>query len=384
MLRAKKIKSVAVLGAGSGGCAIVAELHKRGIEVRLFSRSQHRLAPLRKNGGLAYTGACGEGFAPIHTITANIQEAVDGVDLIIISTPTNAHTWFAEALKPHFQDGQTVMLNPGHTGGGLAFIHALRAAGFNGVVDVCETITLTHGARMVAPATVRVFLVMENVMFAAFPGRHTDSLLPQVQELFPGLIRATNVLETALLNLNALEHPPGMLLNAGWVEFTGGNFCFYSEGITPAVGRLIQALDDERLAVVREFKRKAGIYLAEMSFIEYFFQIGLTSEAARKSGDVYQALQDSEPNRLVRAPASLKHRYMDEDVGFGLVPMYYLGQLVGISMPVTYAVIKLSSLIRGVDYLNQGRSLSSMGLDTVPLDKLKAFLEGGYVANSTT
>lgn len=75
---------------------------------------------------------------------------------------------------------------------------------------------------------------------------------------------------------------------------------------------------------------------------------------------------------------------MDEDVGFGLVPMYYLGKLVGINMPVTYAVIKLSSLIRGVDYLSQGRSLSSMGLDKVPLDRLKAFLENGYVANTTT
>jgi opine dehydrogenase len=376
------MKSVAVLGAGNGGCAIAVDLCRRGIDVRLSSRSEGRLAPLQECGGIEYTGALGEGFVPIHMISTNVGDVIEGVDLIVISTPTNAHAWYAEALKPYLRDGQTIMLNPGHTGGGLAFVHSLRRTGFDKAIRTGETITLTHGSRMIGPAMVRIFLVMSNVMLAAFPGKYIDSLLPQIREIFPSVIKATNVLETALLNLNAIEHPPGMLLNAGWIESTGGNFRFYSEGITPAVGRVIQALDDERLAVIREFKLKTSMYLAEMSFVEYFFQIGLTSQAARASGDVYQALQESEPNRPVKAPDSLKHRYMDEDVGFGLVPMYCLGQLVGVDMPATRAVIELSSLMRGVDYWNQGRTLSNMGLDAVPLNNLNSFLENGNVPNA--
>ena len=376
------MKTVAVLGAGNGGCAIAVDLCRRGIDVRLYSRSEGRLAPLQERGGLAYTGALGEGFVPVHTISTDIGHVVKGVDLIVISTPTNAHAWYAEVLRPYLRDGQTIMLNPGHTGGGLAFLHSLRRAGFDKAIKTCETITLTHGSRMVGPATVRIFLVMTEVLLAAFPGKHIDSLLPQIQKVFPSAIKATNVLQTGLLNLNAIEHPPGMLLNAGWIEFTGGNFRFYSQGITPAVGRLIQALDNERLLLIREFKRQTSVCLTEMSFVDYFFQIGLTSQAARESGDVYQALQESEPNRLVKAPDSLKHRYLDEDVGFGLVPMHCLGQLVGVDMPATRAVIELSSLISGVDYWNQGRTLSSMGLDTVPLNSLNSFLENGNVPNA--
>jgi len=38
-------------------------------------------------------------------------------------------------------------------------------------------------------------------------------------------------------------------LNAGLIERTQGDFRFYEEGVTPAVGRLIAAIDQERIAI---------------------------------------------------------------------------------------------------------------------------------------
>ena len=44
-------------------------------------------------------------------------------------------------------------------------------------------------------------------------------------------------------------HPPGVLLNAGRIERSRGEFYFYDEGVTPGVVDAIMALDAERRAV---------------------------------------------------------------------------------------------------------------------------------------
>ncbi|MCZ7569819.1 MAG: NAD/NADP octopine/nopaline dehydrogenase family protein [Ardenticatenaceae bacterium] len=368
---------IAILGAGNGGCAAAADLTRRGFDVTLFTRSETRLAPIRERGGLEYIGVVGDGFAPLKTVTTNIDEALEGVDLIMITTPTNAHAWYAQLLAPRLKENHFVMLNPGHTGGGLHFVHSLRAAGFQDDVKCCETITLTYGCRMPTPVQVRILAVMTRLRLSAFPGKHIDELTPKIATLFPNVVPAANVLETGLTNLNAMEHPPGMLLNTGWIEFTQGDFRFYYEGITPSVAKAIQALDDERMAVVQTLNKRAGLSMHVMTFIEYFYQAGFTSERALKANDMYLALQDSEPNKPVKSPPSLAHRYVDEDVGYGLVPIYEIGRMVGVEMPVTRLMIDLASLLRGVDYWQEGLTLAKMGLDRVPVARLGEFLYEG-------
>jgi len=370
---------IAILGAGNGGCAAAADLVRRGFEVSLFTRSAATLQPIRERGGVEYTGVLGDGFSPIRRITTDLQEALEGVEIIVISTPTNAHKWYAEQLASNLKKDHLVMLDPGHTGGGLHFVHSLRQAGYKGEVKTCETITLTHGSRMAGPAKVRIFAVMTNLRLAAFPGKYRDELLPRIKELFPNVVPASSVLETGLMNLNAMEHPPGMLLNVGWIEFTKGNFRFYSEGISPSVARIIQMLDDERIAAVRALNSRAGIQMKEMSFIEYFYAAGFTSERAVKANDMYLALQDSEPNKLVKAPDSLAHRYIDEDVGYGLVPIHDFGQMAGVEMPVTRLMVDLASRVRGVDYWERGLRLEKMGLRGLSVEKLGKFLAEGRI-----
>ena len=39
------------------------------------------------------------------------------------------------------------------------------------------------------------------------------------------------------------------LLNVALIERTKGDFYFYEQGVTPAVGRLIKAVDEERIKI---------------------------------------------------------------------------------------------------------------------------------------
>jgi opine dehydrogenase len=368
------IKKIAVLGAGNGGCAAAADLTLRGFEVRLFSRSDKTLLPIMKRGGISLVEEGAEKFAGLYFVSPLIVPVVTGTDLIVVAAPAVAHEYLAGSLAPHLRDGQIILLNPGHTGGSLHFAQLLRASGSKVHFKLCETVTLTYICRMPEPARVEIYRRTTHLRCAAFPARDTAALVREVSAVFPNVVAAENVMATGFANINAVMHPAGILGNAGWIEKTGGDFLFYREGITPAVAAWIEAVDRERLEIVRCLK------LEPLRFVDIFHRSGLTSEEARASGSVYRAIKESEPNRSIKSPSSLDHRYIKEDVGYGLVPMAEVGRLFGVKTPVMDALISLASTALGIDFRSAGLTLEKMGLGGVEPGQLQPILENGFDA----
>lgn len=364
------IRSIAVLGAGHGGCAAAADLGRRGFSVRLHARNPDRLAPIRQQGGILAHGVV-EGLVPVDVLTSDVAEAVRGADLIMLVVPSVAHETYAVALAPLIDGSQPIFVNPGHTGGGLHFVHELRRAGCRGPVRTCETVTLTYITRMEGPATVNIYSYTKRLRFATLPGRERASLFALMKPLYPEIIEASSVLETALANINAVFHSPGMIMNAGWIQHTGGDFLFYREGITDAVGRVTAAVDAERMAIAR------ALGVPAVSFLQLFHDAGLTTAAARDSGDISRACIESEPNWKIKSPGSLDHRYVHEDVGYGLVPMAALGRVAGVATPTMDALIQLASLSLGLDFSRDGLTLDKLGLAGKSAAELLALVETG-------
>ena len=361
---------IAVLGAGHGGCAVAADLAQRGFEVRLQSRNHERLAALIVAGGVEVRGHW-EGFVPLPDITTDVAEAVDGADLIMLVVPSVAHAGYARALAPLLTDDRPVFLNPGHTGGGLHFAHALRQAGYGGQASVCETVTLTHICRMEAPGAVGIYNTVQRLRAAALPASRAPALLPRLQELYPTIAPARDVLESAFANINAVFHPAGVLMNAGHIESTRGDFLFYRDGISESVGRIVEAVDAERLNTAR------ALGVPTLSFLELFHEFGSTTDAALASGSVSRACRESAPNRTVKAPPELDHRYLHEDVGYGLVPLAGFGDLVGVETPLMDALIALASTANGIDYRREGLTLAKMGLEGKTPGEIHRFVREG-------
>ena len=366
------ISKVAVLGAGNGGCAVAADLSIRGFETRLYSRSPRTLEPVWRRGGIEMVEQGKETFARLHLVTSALDETVAGADLVTIAVPAVAHGFMARALAPHLTERQVVHLNPGQTGGSLHFVHELRRAGCRVPVRCCETVTLTCICRMAGPARVEVYRRTANLGCAAFPAEQGPDILPEIAAVFPNVVAAENVLETGLSNINAIMHPAGMVGNAGWIEQHGGELLFYRQAISPAVARIIEGVDRERLAVVR------ALGLPRRTFVEIFHAAGLTSEAALESGSVFRATQESEPNKTIAAPRTHDHRYLHEDVGYGLVPMAELAGLLGIDTPVIQALITLASEMNRTDYRGNGLTLARMGLEGAGPAALQAVLQTGF------
>jgi opine dehydrogenase len=162
-----------------------------------------------------------------------------------------------------------------------------------------------------------------------------------------------------------------MIMNAGWIQHTGGDFLFYREGFTDAVGRVTAAVDAERLAIAR------ALGVPAMPFIDVFYEAGLTTRAARDSGDISRACKESEPNKTIKSPSSLDHRYLHEDVGYGLVPMAALGRLAGVATPTIDALVQLAGLAVGIDYAREGLTLERLGLAGKSPSELLTLVEEG-------
>lgn len=366
------IRKAAILGAGNGGCATAADLAIRGFETRLWSRSEKTLEPLLRRGGIALVEHGQETFGRPCLITSALAEAVAGADLVTIAVPAVAHASLARSLAPLLTARQIVHLNPGQTGGSLHFVHELRRAGCRTPVRCCETVTLTCICRMAGPARVEVYRRTANLGCAAFPAESGPDILPEIAAVFPNVVPAENVLETGLSNINAIMHPAGMVGNAGWIEQHGGDLLFYRQALSPAVARIIEGVDRERLALMR------ALELRPRTFVEIFHAAGLTSDAALESGSVFQATQESEPNRTIAAPRTHDHRYVHEDVGYGLVPMAALAGLLGIDAPVIQALITLASEMNRVDYRRDGLTLARMGLCDTNGVELRTVLQHGF------
>lgn len=360
---------VAVLGAGNGGLAAVADLVRRGHEVSLWNRSPEPLSEIRRLGGIDYAGCLGEGFAPLSLASTSMKEAIESADVALVCLPATAHRFVAAALAPHLHPRQIVLLNPGGLLGSLYVAQHLRAEGYAEPLRIAETATLSYICRKTGPASVTITSVAIDLPFAALPGTGTADLMAGLREVLPELSPVPHVLAAGIASINTVLHPPGMILGAAWIEHTGGDFAYYADTAVPSVARLLESIDEERLAIAQRWGIPAE------PFLDVFARIGSTSREAAASRDFRRALEDSVPNRSIRAPQSLDSRYLNEDIPFGIVPLADLGRAAHLETPVLEAVITITSTIAGRNFRDEGRTLAGVGLGSAPFESVLETVE---------
>ncbi len=357
---------IAVLGSGNGGCAVAFDCSMHGHHVNLFDfeKFPKNIEIIQNNRGIYAEGAL-EGFASVKYAGHDIEKTLDGATIIFAVGPAYSTKPFAEACKNYLKKGQIVIVCPSSCGGSIEF---KNGAGLNirdEDVIVAETSTLPYAVRALKPGKIRVFLKLKGGIFlAALPAKNTIKVLEKIREIFPAITAAKNVLQTSLQNGNPVIHPPITLLNTALIERTMGNFFFYEEGVTPAVGKLIEALDKERIAI----GKKLGINIIPDPELGY--QQGYMAEVNYNIG------YSTAPGfKGIKAQPSLDYRYFNEDVGFGLVFMQKLGEQLGVDTPYMSAIIRLASLLMDRDYLSEAnRTMESLGLSRYTTEELEKFL----------
>ena len=355
---------ITVLGAGAGGTAVAFDCASHGHEVRLFDfdRFPENVAAIDSAGGIKADGDI-SGFGTIAYAGHDIDAAMQDAELVYVVGPAYSTEPFGNAVAGKLRAGQTVIVTPSSCGGALAFKRAAGIAVDDDSVCVAETSTLHYAVRLVRPGEVRVFLKLKaGNLLAALPNVRTAEILQLINDVYPSMEPAESVLQTSLQNANPIIHPAVTLSNAARIEMTGGDFLFYEDGVSDSVGHLIEALDRERIAI----GRKLGI--AILSDPEMGMRQGYMLENNYGSG--YRKA----PGFLgIGAQPQLDHRYLNEDVGYGLVFMSQLGAQVGVETPGMNAVIQVASIVMARDYLAEAlRTPETLGIAGLSAQELGA------------
>jgi len=166
--------------------------------------------------------------------------------------------------------------------------------------------------------------------------------------------------------MGAVFHPALVLLNAGWIEATGGDFEFYIDGVTPSTALILERLDRERVTVATAMGIRA------QTACEW-----LSRAYSAHGNNLFEAMHDNPGYKGITAPRTLRHRYIFEDVPYSLVPIAELGRRFGVDVWGMESMIQLACVIDGTDYRHRGRTLERMGLVGLSLPEIARLVETG-------
>lgn len=357
---------IAVLGAGAGGTAVAFDCAQHGHEVRLFDFEQfpENIAAIASQGGINASGDL-DGFAGIGYAGHDLDQAIDAAELIYVVGPAYSTEPFGQALAGKLKAGTVVIISPGSCGGALAFKRAAGVGPDDDAVMLAETSTLHYAVRLTEPGRIHVFLKLKaGNLLAALPASHTADILARISDVYPGMEPAENVMQTSLQNANPIIHPAVTLANAARIDTPDEDFLFYEQGVSDATGRLIEAMDLERIA------------LGEALGIQVLSDPVMGMRQGYMLEDNYGNSYRKAPGFLgIGAQPQLDHRYLNEDVGYGLVFMTALGRQLGVPTPTMDAVIQVASVLRACDYRGQAlRTPSTLGIDGRSADELNRLL----------
>jgi opine dehydrogenase len=165
-------------------------------------------------------------------------------------------------------------------------------------------------------------------------------------------------------NMGAIFHPALTVLNAGRIESTQGDYQFYVEGLTPAVAKVLEALDRERVTVA------AALGIRAQSAREW-----LDMAYNATGANLYEAMHNNVGYQGIKAPPTLAHRYIFEDVPMSLVPIASAGQQFGVSTAAIDTIVRLASLIHGTDYRSKGRTMAKLGLANLTVEEIREVVD---------
>ena len=290
-----------------------------------------------------------------------------GAELILCPTPATAHPDIAGALAPHLADGQVVFLTPG-TFGSVMFAKAAHDSGNRARVTFAETGTLPWLTRKHGPFEAAITVRAKRLPVGVLPLTRRDHALSVIGAAFPGVIEACgDVLSAALMNAGPIIHPPLILMNAGPLEHFE-RWDIHKEGTQPAIRRVTDALDAERIAA----REALGYRAPHFPLADHYRTDGEEWMYGRR---VHKKLTDSGDwrERIVLT----EHRYMLEDVAHGLAFLVSVCEWAGVACPIARGLLALGSAVLGRDLRATGRTLENLQLAHLRIPEMKQMLHDG-------
>ncbi|SFP97034.1 opine dehydrogenase [Oscillibacter sp. PC13] len=339
----------AVIGAGASGTLMSIILKTKGYSVNLMDKDTAKVETLKKLEVLKATGKT-EAQAKPDLITADTAACINGANIIMVCTTTDAHGDVAHAIADTVQEDQIIILNPGHLGGVLNFRNALMEANCKVNPLICEASDMMFACRTMEIGHTFHSGVKAKIKLASIPAENAKKVADLLKDVFPCYVPASNVLETGLSGGSGMLHSIPCVMNINKIELQQP-FDYYIEGLTPGVCKVIEAADKERIAVCTALGVTVEPLLPHLKSV-----YGLEPD------NLYDAIQSCVPYKGIKSPMNTNHRFMQEDTLCDLVPTASIGKMLGVATPTIDMIIALESLLLGKDFAKEGRTVEKLGL----------------------
>ncbi|MER8972661.1 MULTISPECIES: NAD/NADP octopine/nopaline dehydrogenase family protein [unclassified Mesorhizobium] len=354
---------VSILGAGAIAYGLAACLAEAGHDPMLWSPSGERTKTLATGESLTATGAIAATVSV--RIAKDCKEAVATADVVMIALPANGHKKVMDAAAPYLREGMPVIISSHSSFGALYLSRQLAELKVRLPIVVWGT-TLVTG-RQSGPTEVHVASVRQKVDVATLPFDAMDQGFRLCTTLFSDrFVKRDGMLAIALSNLNPQNHLGIALLNLTRME--KGEQWSQAGNVTPAVGRFIEALDAERLAIAARFG--IAVRTVEEHFsLSFHVPMGTVSE------------MNQEMDRQGRGglgPSTIESRYVLEDVPFGLLPTVLLGKISGNPAILHEAGISIFSAAYGRDLKADNDILPALGIEGIGKVDLENLCRKGF------
>lgn len=336
---------IAVLGGGHGAYAAAADLAEQGHEVRLWRRNAAALSA-------TITLLDERGTRPVKVnALKEIGEALSGAELIVVPVPATAQMDIARAMAPHLRDGQVVFLPPG-TFGAYAMAQVVQRE-----VLWAETGTLPYLARKRGPAEVAITIRAVRLPTGVYPVRSARRALEVIRKAYPAVEPCGNALSGALMNAGPIIHPPLILMNAAPLEHSE-RYDIHNEGTQPSVRAVTSRLDAERIALREALGFGPPHYPLSDHYTSDRWMYGDAHKKLVESGDWREKVDLH------------RHRYMTEDVVFGVAFLASVARWAKQPAPVAEAMLAIGGAILGTDLAKGERTLDALGLSALSRQEL--------------
>ncbi|MEM9812370.1 MAG: NAD/NADP octopine/nopaline dehydrogenase family protein [Pseudomonadota bacterium] len=348
---------VGIAGAGSVAFGTAALLEDRGHRTCLWSPSGRSTEGL---GTITAKGAVEGRFAPeIARDAAGLCQA----DALLLALPNYGHKAVIDALAPNLRPDQPVLISSHGAFGALYLAARLADLGMRGRIVAMGT-TVVTGRR--SGEGVQVNTVRNRVDMCTLPAEDAAAGLDLCTELFgERFVLRDGLVAITLSNLNPQNHMGIALANMSRMERSES----WSQGqnVTPNVGRLLEALDAERLALCARVGADTRT-IFEHFHLSFHVPIGPISEMNQ---EMFRKGTGG------TGPATADSRYVTEDVPFGLVTTARLARLAGTEAPLHEAGIRIFSAMYGRDFAAENDLLDALELETMDLATLREVCRTG-------
>ncbi|KAK7091229.1 hypothetical protein V1264_008943 [Littorina saxatilis] len=298
-------------------------------------------------------------------ITKDAGQATQNADVIIFCVPAFAHKQYFEAIAPYVKENMSIIGLPGQPGFEFQCLDILKDKARSCTILDYESLPwacrLAEFGRKVDLLATKDSLIGSLISGKSQPKHDPVELLQLIFGEHPILIKGNNYLETVLM-VKGFAHPA--LMYGHWMNWDGKPVeekpLFY-QGLTEFAASVLWDVSQEIVNTAKAIsKARPEVTMENVEHFEswiirnyrHTIQDPTNLYTAMKTNTAYGGLvhpmQEISPGKYI---PDFHHRYLEEDVPYGLAVTKGVAQIVGVATPCTDKVITWAQGHLGKEFL---------------------------------